>query len=175
MKRTLLVFLIAGFTHTISATAADRPLADVETVVAPVAIAPVAASAVASVAEVAASGNLAAAVVVQRATSDVAARRSPMLLAMYGSAGLLQAYDGFSTLKAVGANHAELNPMMAPLVNHPGLVIAAKAAMTIATISAAEKMWRTNHHKQAIAMLLVSNGVMAAVGAHNAMVLRGQR
>ena len=164
MKRTLLIFLLAVFTLTISATAADRPLADAATVDAPVAVA-----------VVAPSGNLAAAVVVQRATSDVAARRSPMLLAMYGSAGLLQAYDGFSTLKAVAAHHVELNPMMAPVVNHPGLVIAAKAAMTIAMISAAEKMWHTNHHKQAIAMLLVSNGLMAAVGAHNAMVLRGQR
>lgn len=172
MKRTLLVLLIAVFTHTMSATAAERPLADAATVDAPVAIAAVAASAVAPVA---ASGNLAAAAVVQRAPSEVAARRSPMLLAMYGSAGLLQAYDGFSTLKAVAANHVELNPMMAPLVNHPSLVIAAKAAITIATISAAEKMWRTNHHKQAIALLLVSNGVMAAVGAHNAMVLRGRR
>jgi hypothetical protein len=164
MKRTLLVCLIAMFTHTVSATAADHPLADAATVVAPVAAAAVAAPQI-----------LAAAVAVRRATSDVAASRSPMLLAMYGTAGLLQAYDGFSTLKAVAANHVELNPMMAPLVQHPGLVIAVKAAMTIATISAAENLWRNNHHKQAMVMLIVSNGLMAAVSAHNAMVLRGQR
>ena len=98
-----------------------------------------------------------------------------MLLAMYRTAGLLQAYDCFSMPKAIAANHVAPNPMMAPLVNHPSLVIAAKAGMTIAPIAAAENPWRTNHHRQAIAMLIVSNGLMAAVGAHNAMVLRGQR
>lgn len=164
MKRTLLVALIAVFAHTISATAADRPLDDAVTGVAPVAVAAAAAPQI-----------LSAALVVRRATSDVAARRSPLLLAMYGSAGLLQAYDSFSTLKAVAANHVELNPMMAPLVNHPSLLIAAKGAMTIATIAAAENLWRSNHHKQAIVLLLVSNGLMAAVGAHNAVALRGQR
>jgi hypothetical protein len=64
---------------------------------------------------------------------------------------------------------------MAPLVKQPALVIAAKAAVTVATIAAAENLWRTHHRTHAVVLLVVTNGVMAAVAANNASVLRGSR
>lgn len=165
MKRTFLVCVVALVAHASPSAAADRLATDLGPAVA------VAAPIAAAVAAVAAPIVVAPVI----ALNEVVAKRGSILLSMYAACGLLQAYDGYSTIKAVASNHVELNPLMAPLVKQPGLVVAAKAAMTIATIAAAENLWRNHHRKQAIVMLVVSNGLMAAVGAHNAMVLRGQR
>ena len=167
MKRTVLICAVALVVHTLSASAADRPLVGAVPIVAPMAAAAL---------EVAAPEIVAAAPSIVLSTSVGAPpKRSPMLLAMYATVGLVQAYDGYTTIKGVAANQVELNPAMLPFVKHPSLVIAAKGAMTLATIAAAENLWRHHHRGQAIAMLIVSNGLMAAVGAHNAMVLRGAR
>lgn len=164
MKCSVLVCVVALVAHGRIANATDRPLTDQVPIVAAAAIV------VDAVPEIL---SVTAAVVPARI--DPVAKRSPLLLAMYGAAGLLQAYDGYSTITGVAAGHVEVNPLMAPLVKHPGLVIAAEAVMTLATIAAAETLWRSHHRGQAIAMLIVSNGLMAAVGAHNAALLRGQR
>ena len=162
MKRTLLMSVVTLFALTLPARAADRPATDPPWAAA---VAPAAADA---------PQIVTAAVVTVTAPGEVVAKRTGLLLSMYATCGILQAYDGYSTIKAAASNHVELNPMMAPLAQHPALVVAAKAAMTVATIAAAENLWRNHHHGQAIAMMVVSNGLMAAVGAHNAMLLRGR-
>jgi hypothetical protein len=167
MKRTSLICAVVLLAHTLPTGAAERLLIDVGPAVAPAA----ATAVVVTVPEL-----VVTAPPVARSTRvDAAPKRSALLLTMYATACVLQSYDGFSTLKAAAANHVELNPMMSSLASHPGLVIAAKGAMTVATIAVAENLWRNHRRGQAIAMLIVSNGLMAAVGANNAMALRGER
>ena len=43
------------------------------------------------------------------------------------------------------------------------------------SIYVAERLWRGHHRGQAIAMMVVSNGIMAAVAASNASIIRSQR
>src|SRR5947208_1686774 len=50
-------------------------------------------------------------------------QRPRILMSMYVACAALQAYDGYSTIKSASSNHAELNPLMAGLVSHPGLFI----------------------------------------------------
>ena len=52
--------------------------------------------------------------------------------------------------------------------------IAGATAMAVAPALAAERMWKTNK-AGAITLMVVSNGMMAAVAAHNAKVLNRVR
>ena len=101
----------------------------------------------------------------------IVAKRPGFLIGMYAGSGLLQAYDAYSTLAGVKANKVELNPLMSEMVKNPSVFIAAKSVMTFATIFAAERLWRQHHPGKAIALMAVSNGLMAAIAAHNASVL----
>jgi hypothetical protein len=47
--------------------------------------------------------------------------------------------------------------------------------MTLVTVGVAEQMWREHHPGRAVALMIVSNGVMAAVAARNAAVLHSLR
>jgi hypothetical protein len=101
--------------------------------------------------------------------------RPSILLALYGGSAALQAFDAFSTLKALKGGAVEANPLMKGVVGNTGAFIAIKATVTGASIMAAERMWRNNHRVAAIVMMAASNGIMAAVAAHNASVLNGQQ
>ncbi len=93
------------------------------------------------------------------------------LTALSVAAAALQGLDTYTTMSALKLGAVEANPMMRGAVRNPGVFIAVKASMTAATIFAAQKMWPTNK-VAAIAVLAVSNGVMATVVAHNMSVLR---
>ena len=56
----------------------------------------------------------------------------------------------------------------------PATFIVVKGAATMASIFTAERLWRTNHRGAAIAVMVVSNGLLAVVAAHNAPVIHGQ-
>jgi hypothetical protein len=93
------------------------------------------------------------------------------LTALSVASAALQGLDGYTTMAALKRGAVEANPMMRGAVRNPGVFIAVKASMTAATIFAARKMWPTNK-VAAIAVLAVSNGVMATVVAHNMSVLK---
>ena len=57
----------------------------------------------------------------------------------------------------------------------PAAVWAVKAGATAASIFAAERLWHQHRRAEAIAVMIATNGLMAAVAAHNASVLRAQR
>ena len=101
--------------------------------------------------------------------------RKSILTALYGGSAVLQAFDAYSTMKALKGGAVEANPLMKGVVGNPGVFIGVKAAVTGASIMAAEQMWRNNHKVAAIVMMAASNGIMAAVAAHNASVLSGQQ
>ena len=101
--------------------------------------------------------------------------RGPVLPALYVSLLGLQAYDGYSTTRGLKQGAAESNTFMSGLASHPGALWAAKGGAAFISIYAAERLWRQHRPGQAIAMMVVSNGLMVAVAASNASVLRSQR
>jgi hypothetical protein len=52
-------------------------------------------------------------------------------------------------------------------------MVATKAAVTAGTIVVAEHLWKTHRKGQAIAMMVITNGLMSAVAVHNNAVLHG--
>jgi hypothetical protein len=99
--------------------------------------------------------------------------RGATLPVLYGIMGGLQAYDGWSTVKAVRLGATEANPAVAGIASHAGAMWAVKAGATAASIYAAERLWRRNRRTQAIITMVAVNSAMAMVAAHNASVLRG--
>ena len=107
-------------------------------------------------------------------THESTVRRPALLPALYASFTFLQAFDGYSTAAALHRGGQEANPMMRGVVSNPALFWSVKTAATITPMLAAERLWKTNK-VGAIAVMVAGNGVMAAVAAHNASVLRGMR
>jgi uncharacterized protein DUF5658 len=95
-----------------------------------------------------------------------------VLRSMYASLGVLQAYDVYSTRKALRHGAVERNPFMQGAVGNQALFIGLKVAMTAGPVYQAEKLWRNHHRIGAVALMAVSNGIMMGVAAHNAAVIR---
>ena len=109
---------------------------------------------------------------------EVAARpmsRGSVLPILYVSLAVLNVYDGSSTTTALKLGAAEGNPMMAGIAGHPAALWAVKAGVTAGSIVVAERLWRQHRRAAAIGMMIVSNGLMAAVAARNASVIRRMR
>jgi hypothetical protein len=99
--------------------------------------------------------------------------RGPVLPALYGTLAGLQAYDGWSTVRAVRLGATEANPAVAGLANNARAMWAVKAGATMVSIYAAERLWRRNRRTEAIVTMIAVNSAMAMVAVHNASVLRG--
>jgi hypothetical protein len=101
--------------------------------------------------------------------------RPKVLPPLYVSYAALQAFDAYSTQQALARGAREANPLMQPVVGNRTAFWAVKATATLATIAAAEHLWKHKRHpKAAIAVLVASNAVAAVVAARNASVLRGK-
>ena len=101
--------------------------------------------------------------------------RPGLLPGLYAGSALLQGYDTWSTLTALKSGAREANPLMRGITKSPAAFVALKAGVTMASIMSAERMWKDNHRVAAVMMMVVSNGMMAAVAAHNASVLNRVR
>ena len=97
--------------------------------------------------------------------------RPSILPAVYAGSAVLQAYDAYSTLKALNLGAAEANPIAQGVVGNPALFIGVKAAVAAASILAVEKMWKNHHKVAAIATMVATNSIMAMVAANNAKVI----
>ncbi len=100
--------------------------------------------------------------------------RPAVLPALYASYAALQVYDVYSTKQALDRDAREANPLMRDIVGNTNSFLAVKAAMTVGTIVAAERLWKTNRIA-AIAVMVASNGVAAIVAARNARALHQLR
>jgi hypothetical protein len=100
-------------------------------------------------------------------------RRPSVLPALYVGSALLQAFDAYSTLKAVGMGATEANPVMKGAASNPLALIGVKATVTAASIMAAERMWKNHNRVGAIATMAASNAFMGFVAMHNASVISG--
>jgi hypothetical protein len=104
-----------------------------------------------------------------------APRRPAMLAPLYVSFAGLQAYDGYTTLHGVGAGARESNQIVGGLASKPAAFWAIKAGSTALTFAVAEQLWRNHHRREAVAAMVISNGLMAYVAAHNAGTLSATR
>jgi|SRR5579871_538565 len=100
--------------------------------------------------------------------------RPAALPLLYASLAALHTYDAYSTLHGVANGAQESNGLMRGAAGSAVAMIGVKAAVTTLPIALAEHMWRTNR-TAAIVMMVVSNGMMAAVAANNAHVLHQVR
>ncbi len=99
----------------------------------------------------------------------------PLALPMlYVGSALLNGYDAYSTLRAVGNGARESNPLFQSAVNHPAVFVGMKAAVTVLPIIAAEQMWRNHHRLAAITTMIGTNAFMGWVAVHNAQVINQQ-
>jgi ABC-type Fe3+ transport system substrate-binding protein len=96
--------------------------------------------------------------------------RPTVLTALYASYGALQAYDVYSTRQALGRGAREANPLMQNVAGNTGAFVAMKAGVAVATIAAAERLWKTNK-PAAIGVMIAGNSVAAIVAARNARTL----
>jgi len=94
---------------------------------------------------------------------------------LYSAFTALQAYDAYATTLGVARGAAEANPLTRGIAANPPLVWTLKAGTTAAAIIAAESLWRRHHRRQAIALMVITNGIATAVAARNAAVLRQSR
>jgi hypothetical protein len=98
--------------------------------------------------------------------------RGSMLPALYVSYAALNIFDAYSTTKGVAGGAVEANPLMRGAAGRPAVFWAVKGGMTAGTIVVAERLWKADRRAAAVAMMIISNGMMAAVAARNSSVLR---
>jgi hypothetical protein len=110
-------------------------------------------------------------VVVASVVSAAPEARPAGLIASYVAQVALQGFDAYSTLEATRRGGVEQNPLAGGLVNHPTAFVVVKGAVAAASIAAAEQLWHNHHPGRAIALMAVSNGLMAIVAVNNASVL----
>lgn len=93
------------------------------------------------------------------------------LTGLYANFAGFQAYDVYSTNKAISNGAREANPHMRALVENPLAFISLKVAVTAGPIYEAERLWRNNQKIAALALMAGSNGIMMVVAAHNRAVM----
>jgi hypothetical protein len=98
--------------------------------------------------------------------------RPSALMPLYVSLAALQITDGVATTWGVNHGRVESNPAFQPFANNPPALWAVKAGTTAGAIYLTEHLWRHGHKGEAIATMVVSNGILVAVTARNASVLR---
>ncbi len=101
--------------------------------------------------------------------------RPAALPVLYVSFIGLEVYDGYSTSTGVARGAAESNPLLRAAVEKPIALWAVKSVAAVASIYMAERLWKRHRRGQAIAVMVTSNVLMAAVAASNLSVVRAQR
>ena len=103
------------------------------------------------------------------------ASRPAVLLPLYVGQAALQAYDGYTTIRGVRNGAQETNPLVGGLAKQPVAFWSIKIASTAVTIYYAERLWRQHHPTEAILLMVVADGAMAAIAARNASVRASSR
>jgi uncharacterized protein DUF5658 len=101
--------------------------------------------------------------------------RPPMLMALYVGEVALQTFDGYSTIAGVRQGHREINPLIGPFADRPVAFWTVKALSTATSIVLTERLWRRQHRKEAVVLMIITDGMMTAVGARNAAILGWSR
>lgn len=97
--------------------------------------------------------------------------RRVVLSSLHLLTGVVQGYDGMLTLKVLKAGGVETNPLVKPMANNQGAMMALKAAAAVSTVIGVESLWKRNHRVGAIVASVAVNSAMAMVAHHNSRVL----
>lgn len=100
--------------------------------------------------------------------------RGGLLPSLYVGLIGLEAYDGYSTTRGLKHGAVESNTLLRRMAANPTALWAVKGGATFVSIYMAERLWRQNHRGRAVALMVITNGLMAAVALNNASVLRSQ-
>jgi hypothetical protein len=103
---------------------------------------------------------------------STAPSRGNLLPVLYVSLAGLNIFDAYTTRTGLSHGAVEANPLMHAVAGNSAALWAIKGGATAASIFFAERLWRQHRRAEAIAVMVVSNGVMAGVAARNASVLR---
>lgn len=104
-----------------------------------------------------------------------ATKRGGLLPALYVSLAGLNAIDAYMTSRGIALGARESNGLMRGAAGSPAAMWAIKGGVTAGSILMSERLWRSGRKAEAIATMVASNALMAAVGARNGAVLASQR
>ena len=94
------------------------------------------------------------------------ARRSPLLIVLYVSYGILQALDAQSTIRALHSGSVrEVNPLVRPFAGQPAALVGFKLGVTAGTIYGTERLHKSHPR---LAMITLS----AITAAYLCLVVR---
>ncbi|MGD0221039.1 MAG: DUF5658 family protein [Terriglobia bacterium] len=102
-----------------------------------------------------------------RESKPITNRRSPLLIGLYVSQGVLQGLDAQSTIRALHTGSAqEANPIVRPFASQPAALIAFKLAIAAGTIYGIDRLHKF-HPRLATSMLGAINGGYAFLVQRN--------
>lgn len=110
-----------------------------------------------------------------RVGASQAASRGGLLPALYVSLAGLNVFDAYTTRTGLSRGAVESNPVLHGVAGNSAALFAVKGGTTAASIFFAERLWRQHRRAEAIAVMVVSNGIMAGVAGRNASILRQVR
>ena len=90
-------------------------------------------------------------------------RRPAALTPLYASLAALQLYDGFASMTGQTGSLGGPGGVTATTGGNVAALWAVKSATTVGTIVVADRLWKRKHRAEAIAVMAVTNGVMAAI------------
>jgi hypothetical protein len=98
------------------------------------------------------------------------------LSGLYASLAALNVVDGLTTARGLRSGTAtEANPLLGAAAKNSGALWAVKAGSTAVSVVLAERLRRGGHRGQAMAVMILTNSVMATVAANNFNVQRHAR
>ena len=92
------------------------------------------------------------------------ARRSPLLIGLYVSYGILQALDAQSTIRGLHSGSArEGNPLVSPFAGQPAALVGFKVGITAGTIYGTDRLYKSHHRLAMITLAAVDAGYACLV------------
>jgi hypothetical protein len=98
--------------------------------------------------------------------------RGPALPGLYAGLAGLQALDIYTTSRGLAGGAREGNPLLRGVAGNPAAMLIVKGSVTAASIAVSERLWKQHRRRRAIATMIATNGIMAAVAARNLWLLR---
>ncbi|SRR6266567_5405926 len=92
------------------------------------------------------------------------AQRSPLLIGLYVSHGILQALDAQSAIRALHSGSArEVNPLVRPFAGQPALLVGFKSAATAGIIYGTARVYKSHPRLALITLAAINAGFVCLV------------
>ena len=101
-----------------------------------------------------------------------ASRRGSVLPGLYAGLAGLQALDVYTTSRGLAQGSREGNPILRGVAGNTTALLIVKGSVTAASIAVSERLWKQHRRRRAIATMIATNGIMAAVATRNVWLIR---